>query len=206
MKNPKKYLLRTAATLCLAMLAITGCTYSQINPEAALEDIRANNGYYELRSIEPGTAKLVMRTFGAVATVSNAQFAVSTSEASCKDFQHLGAAAFTGNGIVYPWIASALRVGTRAEPYLVHEATPGQLIQVRGIGNWSTGGTNITYRAGSCGPETVRFTPAEGHAYTVEFVWGKNMSCRLAVMDATDPDAPQPVEVRDIPGCPAPVR
>lgn len=188
------------------MLAITGCTYSQINPEAALEDIRANNGYYELRSIEPGTAKLVLRTPGAMATSAAVKFAVSTAEASCKDFQHLGAAASSGHGIVYPWIARATRVGSGAEPFLVHQATPGQPIQIRGIGNWSTGGTNIAYRAGSCGPVAVRFTPAENRAYAVEFFWTKGMSCRLAVMDATDPDALQPVEVREIPGCPAPSR
>jgi hypothetical protein len=189
--------------LCVVVIAITGCTYSQINPEAAAADVRANTGYNELKDIEPGTSKLVMRTFG---TSANAQFAVSTSEAPCQNFQHLGAAAYTGSGVVYPWIASALRAGTRASPYLVHEAAPGQPIQIRSTGNWSTGGANVTYRTGSCGPVTVSFTPAENRAYTIEFVWGEKMSCRLAVMDATDPDAPRPVEVRSIAGCPAPAR
>lgn len=190
----------------IASALLSACAYSTINPEAALADVRANNGYNELKDIEPGTAKLVMRTFGAVGTTSNAQFAVSTAEASCQGFQHLGAATYTGNGVVYPWIARATRVGTRAEPYLVHEAMPGQPIQVRGFGQWSTGGTNVAFRTGSCGPMAVRFTPVENHAYTVEFVWEKGLSCRLAVMDATDPDAPQPIEARAIPGCPAPTR
>lgn len=189
--------------LCFAMIAVTGCTYSQINPEAAAADVRANTGYNELKEVEPGTAKLVMRTFG---TSANAQFAVSTAEVPCQGFQHLGAAAYTGSGVVYPWIASALRAGTRASPYLVHEATPGQPIQIRSTGNWSTGGANVPYRTGSCGPVVVSFTPVENHAYTIEFVWGEKMSCRLAVMDATAPDVPQPVEVRVIPGCPVPSR
>ncbi|WP_339095305.1 hypothetical protein [Variovorax paradoxus] len=203
MKWSEKILCQPAAMLCLVVLAVTGCTYSQINPEAAAADIRANTGYNELKDIEAGTSKLVMRTFGISA---NAQFAVSTSEAPCQNFQHLGAAAYTGSGVVYPWIASALRAGTRASPYLVHEAAPGQPIQIRSTGNWSTGGTNVAYRTGSCGPVTVSFTPVENRAYTVEFVWGEKMSCRLAVMDATDPDAPRPVEVRSIAGCPAPAR
>jgi len=185
---------------CLSVIALAGCAYSQINPEAAAADVRANTGYNELKHVESGTAKLVMRTFG---NSANAQFAVSTVETPCQGFQHLGAAAYTGNGIVYPWIASALRAGTRASPYLVHEAKPGQPIQVRSTGSWSTGGGNVNYRTGSCGPVTVSFRPAENHAYTVEFVWGEKMSCRLAVMDATDPDAPRPVEVRSIPSCPA---
>ncbi|RUR67614.1 hypothetical protein EJP67_11170 [Variovorax guangxiensis] len=192
-----------ALALGVVVIAVAGCTYSQINPEAAAADARANTGYNELKDIEPGTSKLVMRTSG---TSANAQFAVSTAESPCQGFQHLGAAAYTGSGVVYPWIASALRAGTRASPYLVHEATSGQTIHVRGIGNWSTGGANVAYRAGSCGPVTVSFTPAESHAYTVEFVWGEKMSCRLAVMDATNPDVPQPVEVRNVAGCPAPSR
>jgi len=206
MKKSTKRACYFVGALGSATIAMTGCTYSQINPEAAAADLRANTGYNELKEIEPGTAKLVMRTFGAAGTTSNAQFAVSIAEAPCKDFQHLGAAAYTGSGIVYPWIARATRVGTRASPYLAHDATPGQPIQVRGIGNWSTGGANVAFRAGSCGPVTVSFTPAENRAYAVEFVWGERMSCRLSVMDATNPDAPQPVEVRDVAGCPVPSR
>ncbi|WP_418121563.1 hypothetical protein [Variovorax sp. 160MFSha2.1] len=206
MKKSKRRARLATLPLCLAVIAVGGCTYSQINPEAALADVRANTGYNELKDIEPGTAKLVMRTFGAAGTASNAQFAVSTAEASCQGFQHLGAATYTGNGVVYPWIARATRVGTRAEPYLAHEAKPGQPIQIRGIGIWSTSGAGMAFRSGSCGPVTARFTPVENRAYTVEFVWAKDMTCRLAVMDATDPDAPQPVEAQNIPGCPAPTR
>ncbi|MET3183774.1 UNVERIFIED_ORG: hypothetical protein ABIC43_006966 [Variovorax guangxiensis] len=187
-------------------MLLASCTYSQINPEAALEDIRTNNGYYELKSIEPGTAKLVLRTPGAAATSAAAQFAVSTAEAPCEGFQHLGAAASSGHGVVYPWIARATRVGSGAEPFLLHQATPGQPIQIRGIGRWSTSGAGVAFRAGSCGPVALRFTPAENRAYAVEFIWEKDMTCRLAVMDATDPDAPQPVVANSIPGCPAPAR
>ncbi|MGQ2992728.1 hypothetical protein [Variovorax sp.] len=203
MRSSKNHTWHIAAIPCFVAIAIAGCTYSQINPDAAAEDVRANSGYNELKDIEPGTSKLVMRTFG---TSANAQFDVSTSEVPCQSFQHLGVAAYTGSGVVYPWIASALRAGTRASPYLVHEATPGQPIQVRSIGNWNKSGAGVAFHTGSCGPMTVRFTPVVNHAYTVEFIWGEKMSCHLAVMDATDPDAPQPVMANSIPGCPAPAR
>ncbi len=206
MKKSKWSVRLAVMALCLTSMAVGGCTYSQINPEAALEDVRTNNGYYELKSVEPGSTKLVLRTPGVAAASAAAQYAVSTAEAPCEGFQHLGAAASAGHGVVYPWIARATRVGSGAEPFLVHEATPGQPIQVRGIGKWSTGGANIAFQHGSCGPEVVRFTPQADRAYAVEFIWGKGMSCRLAVMDATDPDAPQPVASRPVPGCPAPAR
>lgn len=81
-----------------------------------------------------------------------------------------------------------------------HQGDPFEFA-VRATGAW--GGANVTYRSGTRGPVTLGFKPTESHAYTAEFVWGEKMSCRLAVMDATDPDAPAPLEARSIPGCPA---
>ncbi len=179
---------------------LSACTYSEINPSAALADIRANNGYNELTDIEPGTAKLILRSTGSGYPAS---FSVSTAPQSCRDFTRLGNVAFTGRGIVYPWIANAVQRGRRTEPYLVHEAKPGESIQVSGYGSWADG-TGSGYRSGNCGPVTAKFTPQDGRAYIVEFAWGSNPACSLRVMDATDRDAPVPVPAQPIPNCPAP--
>lgn len=104
---------------------------------------------------------------------------------------------------MYPWIASAVQRTSRAEPYLVHEAVPGKTLQVRGDGTWSSG-AGLGYRSGRCGPLVSSFTPQDGRAYTVEFVWGDQATCKLAVMDATVPDAPVPVSTQAIAGCRAP--
>jgi hypothetical protein len=50
----------------------------------------------------------------------------------------------------------------------------------------------------------MRFTPEQGRAYTVEFIWTGNAACVLAVTDATAPDAPVPVPTEVIEDCPAP--
>lgn len=123
-----------AAGMLLTLL--NGCTYSKLNPEAALEDIRANNGYYDLREIEPGTSKLVLRAAG---TAYPAHFSVSTSAQNCQGFQSLGEVAYAGQGNVYPWIANIGQRGRRSNPYLVHDAKPGEPIQVRGYGSWADG-------------------------------------------------------------------
>jgi len=183
------------------LLSLTACAYREINPEAALEDIRANNGYYELRDLEPGTTKVVVRATG---SGYPAHFSVSTSPQACRAFSSLGEVAYAGRGIVYPWIANALQRGRRSEPFLVHEAKPGEPIQVRGYGSWAEG-TGSGYRSGHCGPVVAKFTPQQGRAYTVDFVWGSKPACSLVVMDATQPDAPVPVPaVEQVAGCAAP--
>lgn len=186
----------------LAGAMLSACAYRDINPEAALADIRANNGYHELSDVEPGTAKLILRSSGSGYPAS---FAVSTSPQACQDFASLGHVAYAGRGIVYPWIANAVQRGRRTEPYLVHEAKPGAPIQVRGYGSWSDG-TGSGYRSGNCGPVTIGFSPQEGHAYTVDFAWGSKPACSLVLMDATDPDAPVAVAARIIDNCPIPTR
>jgi hypothetical protein len=188
------------STVVSAMLS--ACTYSEVNPDAALADIRANSGYNELSDVDPGTARLILRSAG---SGYPAHFSVSTSPQACQDFTSLGHVAYAGRGIVYPWIANAVQRGRRTEPYLVHEAKPGEAIQVRGYGSWADG-TGSGYRTGHCGPVTAKFTPQDGHAYIVEFVWGGKPACSLNVMDATDRDAPVPVSAQAIAGCPAPSR
>ncbi|MEJ8826277.1 hypothetical protein WKW80_30360 [Variovorax humicola] len=194
-----------SAGILLAAVAgamLCACTYSEINPDAAREDIRTNNGYYDLREIEPGTARIVVRAAG---TGYPAHFSVSTSAQNCQAFTSLGDVAYAGRGLVYPWIANATQRGRRSNPYLVHEAKPSEPIQVRGYGSWADG-KDSGYRSGNCGPVTARFTPEAGHGYTVDFAWGDKPACRLVVMDATNPDAPVPVSAQVIAGCPAPSR
>ena len=186
----------------IASTTLSACTYSEINPSAALADIRANSGYNELRDLEPGTAKLILRSAG---SGHPAHFSVSTSPQACQGFTSLGHVAYAGRGIVYPWIANAVQRGRRTEPYLVHEAKPGEPIQVSGYGSWANG-TGSGYRTGNCGPLTAKFTPQDGRSYVVEFVWGGKPACSLNVMDATDRDAPVPVPAQAIAGCPAPSR
>jgi len=183
---------------------LCACTYQSINPEAALADVRANNGYHELRDVEPGTAKIVVRTENAGASYL-AHFSVSTAAQDCQAFTSQGSVAYTGRGLVYPWIANALQHGSRGSPYLVHEAKPGMPIQVRGYGSWADG-TGTGFRSGNCGPMTARFTPQEGHAYTVTFLWGNRPACSLKIQDATDPDASVPVQAQITERCPAPSR
>lgn len=191
--------------LLLAAIAggvLSACAYRDINPEGAIADERASNGYNELRDVDPGTAKLVLRSVGAAYP---ARFSLSTAPQSCQGFSSLGDVAYAGRGVVYPWIANAVQRTHRAEPYLVHEAKPGQVVQVRGDGSWA-GGTGWDYRSGRCGPVVVRFTPQERRAYTVEFVWGDRATCELAIMDATDPNAPVLVPTQAIANCPASAR
>lgn len=65
--------------LLLAAIAgsvLSGCAYRDINPEGAIADERNNNGYNELREVDPGTAKLVLRSVGAA---YRARFSLSTA-------------------------------------------------------------------------------------------------------------------------------
>lgn len=72
------------------------------------------------------------------------------------------------------------------------KAKSGQPIQVRGDGSWVSG-KGLGYRTGRRGPVVATFTPQEGRAHTVEFLWGDRATCNLVVMDTTNPDAPLPV-------------
>jgi hypothetical protein len=125
---PQPVLLMRPAALFLVATActLTARAYRDINPETAAADERANNGYEALRLVEPGTAKLVLRARGAGYP---AHFSVSASPQVCRDFVPSGYVAYSGRGIVLPWIAR-MNERTRSavtgqQPYLVHEAKPG---------------------------------------------------------------------------------
>jgi len=180
-------------------LVLSACTYSQINPQRAQEQIRENNGYYELGDVAPGTAKLIVRSRNMRYPV---HYSVSTSPQACKDFESVGNVAFFGQGVVYPWISRATRMGSGdSQPYRVYEVKqPGQPIQLRAVGTWTTGADG-GYRSGQCGPLVVRYTPLADHAYTAEFVWQGDNSCHLELMDASVPDAPQPLPSTAVPNC-----
>jgi len=182
-----------------AALSLSACTYSEINPQRAQEQVREDNGYYELGEVEPGTAKLVVRSRGFRYPV---HYEVSSSPQACTGFEPIGNVAFFGQGVVYPWISRATRFGSGdSETYLVHEiANPGRAIQLQALGSWAAG-TGVGYRKGRCGPIALRFTPEAGHAYTADFFWRAENSCSLAVMDATVPDAPVPVQAVPVAGC-----
>jgi hemolysin activation/secretion protein len=79
----------------------------------------------------------------------------------------------------------------------------GEAMQVSGYGTWSTN-AGLGYRTGHCGPVVERFTPQEGHAYTVHFLWGRKPACSHVVMDATHPDAPVAVPTERFAGCAPP--
>jgi len=194
------------------MTVLGGCTtYAGIDPEGAAEDVRRSSGYYQLQDVKPGQAKVVARSSGATV-----KFSVSTEAEHCQGFQTLGRTAYVGQGVIYPWIAKMVQRSSGVPPYLVYDAKLEQAIQMQGYGWWSSGsspaakGAPSTYSSGHCGPLTVQFTPHDGHAYTVNFIWGvKGVSpnrdtCAMTVMDATDPDQPVPVTAEPIQNCPAP--
>ena len=191
--------------LGITATVLGGCAYSEINPEAAAEDVRRNTGYYELEGVEPGEARLVMRASGAGFPVS---FSVSTDAQSCQGLKNVGKAANTGHGVVYPWIARMTQRSSGTEPYLVYDAQPEQPIQVQGYGMWSSViAKGVPQESGDCGPLTVRFMPQGGHAYTVDYVWGTQNGryiCTLSVKDAIDRDNPVPVTTEPVTGCAVP--
>lgn len=180
----------------MALCAINGCSnlgksYSEIDPEGALADVRKHNGYFSLQSVTPGTAKLVMRSEGSSGTV---EFSMRTFSDDCNNFKSLGSVKYSGRGVIYPWIAD-LTQSSKIPGFLSSELVPGQSVLIRGNGSWNSAtsygsGSNMTLvSSGKCGPLLSRFTPVAGHAYLVQFNWENNI-CKQNVFDATNPDAP----------------
>lgn len=177
--------------LVLALHLITGCSnlgksYSEIDPEDALADMRKHNGYFNLKTVTPGTAKLVLRSEGFPANVS---FSISDTEEIC-DFKILGSVRDSGHGVIYPWIADLVdSFSHRKEPlgFISTDLVPGKRVLIRGSGSWAGSGRPST--SGECGPLLSKFTPASDRAYLVRFTWEGNY-CVQRVFDATDPDAP----------------
>lgn len=193
----------------LTICALSGCSnlgksYNQIDPERASADVRQSNGYFSLQTVSPGMAKLVMRSEG---STGNVQFSINTSSDNCKDFQILGTTKYSGEGVVYPWIAKLVSQVSRTPGFLSKDLAPGQSVLIRSYGS-SVSSTSVpdhttSTRLEKCGPLFSRFTPIADHAYLVRFDWGSN-SCTQNVFDATNPDAPIPVPSEAIVVCEKP--
>lgn len=186
--------------LIAAAAVLAGCslgkTYSEINPEGAKEDVQRHSGHYELKRVQPETAMVVYTSEGAGHTV---EFFTSTTTPPCDGMRKIGNVAYVGRGVVYPWVAKLGAVGSRNKGFLKQERRePGSLfVQARA----SIADSNaFTSRYGFCGPLTAEFSPELGHAYRVRFLF-EGSSCRLAVSDATDPDAMVDVPVRTVAAC-----
>lgn len=197
---------------CLALMlcALSGCadlgrSYSEIDPEGAAADIRKNSGYFALRSVTPGTAKIVMRSEGSGSTVN---FSVSTSGVACEDFKSVGRTRFTGRGIIYPWIADFSQSMSGTKGFLESEVVPGRSVYIRSSSSWaesnSVPGSGITTASsGRCGPLISKFDPEKNHAYLVRFVWNE-WGCTQYISDATNPDAPVLIPAEEVFNCTKP--
>lgn len=193
--------------IALAGFALQGCglgkTYREINPEAAELEVKKYNGYYVLKKVEPGTAKLVMRSEGMGVSV---QFSTSMSPQSCEGFSKPVIVADAGRGVLLPMVAKMARRGRKE--YFEQQLVPQDPVQVRAYSVWSnsSGAPNMptTVSTGKCGPLTARFTPLADHAYVARWLYPDPGSCSLVIEDATNPDMPIKIEAEQIAGCPAP--
>ena len=176
-----------------------GKSYREIDPEGAEADMRKNNGYYALKSVTPGKAKIVFRSEGMPYDVN---FSTSTSSVPCQDFKIIGDVKDSGHGIIYPWIANLTGSASRNRPFIANEAPPGQSIQIRGYGAW-IGDVNNGFTRGKCGPLVSRFTPVADHAYLVQFRFVDG-GCKQVISDASNPDSPIPLPVEHIQSCSKP--
>ncbi|MEJ7805794.1 MAG: hypothetical protein WKG03_07735 [Telluria sp.] len=187
-----------------ALLFLGGCAYQDINPEAAAADEKANGVHAALRGVDAGTAKLVFRASGAGHA---ARYSVSTASEACQGFEPVGNVAYSGRGVLLPWIANMTERTRGAvlntQTHISRTAQPGQSIQVRGMGNWQEG-SGLFSRSGNCGPLASRFTPVAGRAYLIDFVWRRDLSCSMVVTDSTDPDVPAIVPADVLTGCAKP--
>lgn len=110
-----------------------------INPQAAAAEERVLHGTF--RSVTPGAAKLVLRSSGAGHAVV---YSVGTASEACQGFEQAGNVAYSGRGVVFPWIAR-MNERTRSalfktQPYIEREVDPGRIVQSRqsAIGNRPT--------------------------------------------------------------------
>lgn len=206
--SPKreKKMPRTTSTLLTSMLVsvavLSGCAlgkhYSEIDPEGAKEDIRQHNGYYALKSVTPGTTKLVLRSAGAGHSVL---YSSSTAANACEGMEKQGTVRDSGRGVVYPWIAN-MTLGMSFHKAFLEQELPATTssLQVEGLGTITRNNAFGLQSARQCGPHTLRFQPKVDRAYLVEYVF-KGDACSMGVVDATDPDAPLPVPVETLSEC-----
>ncbi len=134
--------------MALSVAYLGGCanagrTYKEINPEAAAADVRAHNGHEELKSVPPGTTKIVLRGEGNATVGKQIKFAVSTMSEPCMGFSPIGSTQQSGHGVLLPGIAKMVgglgKIGSmgKNKPFLVHQPSPDQSIQVSGETHWS---------------------------------------------------------------------
>jgi len=177
-----------ALFVLFALGLLAGCmlgkSYSQIDPEGALEDIRKHNGYLEMATVSPGKSKVVFRSEGSGALVG---FASSTSPVACEGLSKLEPVRNSGRGVIYPWIADMTMAHSNAKGFRVKEFEPTEGLQVRSSA-WLPGGNGI--RSQRCGPVASRFRLNADKIYLVEFVW-EGKTCRQEIFDVTDRNSPQ---------------
>jgi len=208
------FILRISKTKCaLACAAFTatllcGCSnlgksYSQIDPEGALEDARQHNGYYAIKKRPAESTRLVMRGFGRPFTGS---FELNASQDQCTGFERAGSFAVVGRGVLLPWIAdmtSRMSLTGKMDEFLAKDIQPSQPIAVKAYGGWADyEQATKTSSNGRCGPVSAAFLPQPGRAYLAEMDWSGGQ-CQLKISDATDPDSLIPMEALPMKSCPA---
>ena len=196
---PRYFSLAVLAALSGCGLMVRGPSFIQLDAKDREEDIRRHNGYYELKSVTPGTAKMVARTVGNLRSVD---FEISQSGDVCKGFDKLGVAYYQGRGIAAPWVGDLLAKTTSKKEFLAKDLVPGQPVIVKGVGlAASVDAGYIVKHVGDCGPVYSKFTPVAGHAYLVQFHWSGDTVCKQTVVDATDPDKEIAMESEPIAAC-----
>jgi hypothetical protein len=188
------------AALAAAPALLAGCavgkTYAEIDPEGAREEVRRHTGYYALKDVTPGTAKLVLRTTGPDVAV---QYATSVANTPCEGLEKEGTVRDVGRGVLLPSLA---RLSFGSKEFIAKELQAPVNAQVQGRGSFSQS-TPFFYSWGQCGPFTARFEALPDHAYLVNFR-STDRQCSLEVFDATDPDAPVPIPFENLAQCPKP--
>ena len=181
--------------LCLvAGCAGVGRSYDEIDPVAAQEDVRKHNGYYTLRSVTPGTAKLILRSEGHGA----ARFSINTSGDDCGNQEDLGRVSDFGRGKLLPAVSAffeSVQIGRKTVAFVARDVPPGKPVLMTASGSWIDKDAS-----GSCGPVRGKFKPAADRAYVAAFIW-KDGFCYLSIQDATDPDSPKSIRSEPIASC-----
>jgi hypothetical protein len=190
-------------------LTLSGCAtmvvpYHKTDPEAAIEEMKKHNGYYELKKTPEVNSKIIFRTVSNSAVT--AYFSKVKTTGNCINQEKIGAVIDGNRENLSPqWKkihkAFHFNLGTKPSEYLMIEAIPDEPITIRVSGHYlSNNGHTIT--TANCGPFIKQFTPQSRKSYLVEYQW-KN-GCRLIISDATDPDKPLIIDVpaqKEIPLC-----
>ena len=164
-------------------------------------EVNEHNGYHVLKQITLGETKLVLRSEGSPAPVG---FSISSASQNCEGFSAQEFVRDNGHGVLLPWIAKL----TAGRGFIDKSVAPAQPVQVRAYSNWSSAtgtgapGSVVSVASGRCGPLVLKFTPAPNRNYLARLSYPGDQ-CSLVIMDATDPDAPTPVDAEAL-NCPVP--